>query len=285
MDSQMFSFFVQELVKEAVTVDDLYRGTTSAKNVNLDLAPEDRRSVRQQGGGVSIATDRQLKPALEQYAPNVTTNKMQDMLRRAPVKALRDQADKLDVLKHTPSSIPKQLRGIIAIDPDTVNTVVPALAGRPKLQSPYAQRALTALSTSHELAERRIAPRDIRRFQSHLAPEVLLKERNAIARLEGPGAREAADLLAAAREQTGEAQHMRNLLTNAYGPRAQQFLEGDQKVPKALLRGLRRKLRENPSILEAADPTRSMGFIDKLKAGKDSIARSARVTQAIKSLT
>jgi hypothetical protein len=284
MDSQMFSFFVQELVKEAVTVDDLYRGTTSAKNVNLNPALSDRPTINQLGGAVSVATDRQIKPALDQHTPNVVTNKIQDLLRRAPVEAVRDQADKLDALKQTPSNVPKHLRGSIFVDPDAVGTVLPAIAGRSKLQSPDAQRALTALTASHELAERRVAPRDIRRFQSHLAPEVLLKERNAIARLEGSGAREAADLLAAAREQTGEAQHMRNLLTSAYGPRAQQFLEGDQKVPKALLRGLRRKLRENPSILEAADPMRSMGFIDKLKAGKNTMARSARVAQAIKSL-
>lgn len=284
MDSQMFSFFVQELVKEAVTVDDLYRGTTSAKNVHLTLSPEDRRPIRQKGGAIAVPTNRQLKPALKQDAFNVYIGELQDFARRMPVQAIRDQVGILETMKKTPSSVPKHLRGIVAIDPDTVNTVVPALAGRSKLQSPDAQRALTALAAAHELAERRVAPRDVRRIQTHLAPEALLKERNAIARLEGPGAREAADLMAAAREQTGEAQHMRNLLTGAYGPRAQQFLEGDQKVPKALLRGLRRKLSENPSILEAADPMKSMGFIDKLRAGKDSMARSVRVAQAIKSL-
>lgn len=285
MDAQVFAVFVQELVKEAVTVDDLYQGVSSAKNVDLDPAWLDRPTVNQRGGAMGVGTSRQLRPLLDQDPTNVGLNKLQDLMRRAPLQAIRDRASNLDNLKTTPSSIPDNVRGRIFVNPEGVNTVIPALAGKPKLQTPEAQKALTALATSHELAERGVAPKNVRRFNSHLAPEVLLKERNAIARLEGPGAQEAADLLASLRSETGEAQHMRNLLTRTYGPRAAQFLEGDQKVPKAMLRSLRRQLQANPALLEDASPANSMGFLDKIKNTKADIMRSKRSLEAIKSLT
>lgn len=285
MDSQVFSFFVEELTKEAVTVDDLYRGTTSAKNVNINPLAFEAAQVNQMGGGLSMPTNRQMNPALAQLKSNVEATKVQDFMRRIPLKSMQAGADSLELIKTTPSDIGKDVRGSIIISPSGVQKALPAIAGTSELSTPEAQKALVALTASHELAERRVAPKNIRRFQSHLAPEVLLKERNAIARLEGPGGREAADLMTKVRESTGEAQHMRNLLTRAYGPRAAQFLEGNEKVPKSMLRGLRRKLREDPSILEQADPAKSMGVLDKLKAAKEGIARQARLNKAIQSIT
>lgn len=284
MNSQVFSFFVKELTKEAVTVDDLYRGTTSAKNVNITPLATEAAQVNQMGGGLAMPTGRQINPALEQLDRNVQATKVQDFMRRIPLKSMQAGADNLELLKVKPSDVPKNLRGAIVISPSGVQKALPAIAGTSELATPEAQRALTALVASHELAERRVAPKNIRRFQSHLAPEVLLKERNAIARLEGPGGREAAEVLAKARESTGEAQHMRNLLTRAYGPRAAQFLEGNEKVPKSMLRGLRRKLREDPSILEQANPSNSMGVLDKLRAAKGDIARQVRLNKAIQSI-
>lgn len=285
---QVFSFFADELVnefvKEAVTVDDLYRGTTSAKNVNITPNISDAAALNQLGGAASVATGRQLGPALEQFRPNIEMAKVQDLMRRVPLKAMQVGADSLEVHKTKPSDVARSARGSILINPSAVQKIIPAVAGTSELTTPEAQRALTALTASHELAERRVAPKNIRRFNSHLAPEVLLKERNAIARLEGPGGREAAELLAKTRESTGEAQHMRNLLTRAYGPRAAQFLEGNEKVPKAMLRGLRRKLQEDPSLLEQADPTKSMGVFDKLRAAKGDVARQLRVNKVIKSI-
>lgn len=285
MDAQVFSVFAQELIKEAVTVEDLYRGVSSAKNVDLDPGWLDKPILNQQGGAMAIGTSRQLRPALAQAPQNVSIDKLQNFLKRAPLQAVKDQAAKLDNLKATSAGIPEHVRGKILINPEGINTILPAISGRPKLQAPEAQKALTALTASHELAERRVNPKNIQRFQSHLAPEVLLKERNALARLEGPGAREAVGVLAAAREQTGEAQQMRNLLTNAYGPRASQFLEGDQKVPKAMLRNLRRRLQANPALLDEADPVKSMGLLDKARKVKTDFARSMRVLDAIKSLS
>lgn len=253
MDAQVFSVFAQELVKEAVTVDDLYRGVSSAKNVDLNpgwLAKSMER-LRIGSSASSKPTSRQAISILER-SPDVaklrsTVNELRDQLSASPSKAVRDQAKffRDPDPRWFYSKIPKFITqaGKIKIDPKRINTNLSAAAGRPKLQTPEAQKALTSLTASHELAERRIHPRDVRPFSTHLAPEVLLKERNAIARLEGPGAREAADMMTAVRERSGEAQHMRNLLTNAYGPRAAQFLEGDQKVPKAMLRNFRRRLR------------------------------------------
>ena len=253
MDAQVFSVFAQELVKEAVTVDDLYRGVSSAKNVDLNpgwLA----KSMTRLGIGSSASS----KPTSRQWisimegSPKVdelriSVNQLRDQLSASPSKAVRDQAKFLrdPDPRWLYSKIPKFFRskaGEIKIDPERINTNVSILAGKPKLQTPEAKKAVTAMVASHELAERRVHPRDIREFSTHLAPEVLLKERNALARLEGPGAREAADTMAAFRERSGEAQYMRNLLTHAYGPRAAQFLEGDQKVPKAMIRNLRRRL-------------------------------------------
>lgn len=273
MDAQVFSVFAQELVKEAVTVENLYRGVSSAKNVDLNPGWLAKREVRQAGGGMMRPTSRQAVPVWKQSperAKLVTgLNQLHKQLKASPIKAVSDRADL--VYKAEPKSlysgIPKfiesRIAGKIKVDPEIVNTNIPASAGKPKLQTPEAQKALTALVASHELAERRVHPKNIRKFNGHLAPEVLLKERNAIARLEGPGAREAADTMAAVRERSGEAQHMRNLLTNAYGPRAAQFLEGDQKVPKAMLRNLRRRLRtgevsvrnSNPKFMSRGTPT------------------------------
>ena len=284
MDSILYSFFVQDMTKEAVTVDDLYRKTTTAPGVDINPEFLSRATANAQGGALIVPTKRQMPEAFAQTPTAIGVRKLRSMIDRIPHSAARKFSKDLEPFTEAPR-MRKQDGGKILVNPEAVQKIAPAVSGAREVVSPEAQRGLTGLATSHELAERRVAPKDIRRFQSHLAPEVLLKERNAIARLEGPGAREARDILTALREQTGEAQHMRNLLTRAYGPRAQQFLEGDQKVPKAILKGLRRKLREDPSILEAADPVKFMGLRDKLKFAKDSIARTARVSQAIKTLT
>jgi hypothetical protein len=271
-------------VKEAVTVDDLYRKTTSAPGVDINPQSLDRMVANAQGGAVTNPTSRQMPEAFGQAPTTVGMRKLRSVADRIPHRLARDFSHGLKPFTEAPR-IPKKDGGKILVNPEAIQKVLPAYRGTSELVSPEARRGLTALVTSHELAERRVAPKDIRRFQSHFAPEVLLKERNAIARLEGPGGREAAEMLAKTREATGEAQHMRNLLTRAYGPRAAQFLEGNEKVPKALLRGLRRKLRADPSMLYAADPAKSMGVLDKLKAAPGSIATQRRVSNVIKNLT
>lgn len=245
MDAQVFSVFAQELVKEAVTVEDLYRGVSSAKNVNLKGGPI--TSFLTRSSAVTFPTTRQTKIVARDIVSDSIDNVYRRM-RDSPIKAVRDQAR--TVLRYEKPIMDNMklsrmpFRGKIIVNPRGVNTDLATWAKKPKLQTPEAQKALTSLVASHELAERGVDPKNIQRFSSHFAPEVLLKERNAIARLEGPGAREAVDMMAAARERTGEAQQMRNLLTNAYGPRAVQFLEGNEKVPKAMLRNLRRRFRE-----------------------------------------
>lgn len=263
MDAQVFSAFVQEFVKEAVTVDDLHRGVFSAKKVLL--ATPDMKGFDRYVSASSRLTTPQLRAYVRTDPANIRIDNAQKVLRQQSSPILRAHADRLEKGKVKMDSVPVEERGEIRVNPKVMNVVTPVVAGRPPLRTPESQKALTALNVSHELAERAVHPRDMIRFSSHAAPEVLLKERNAIARLEGPGAREAADMLAAAREQTGEAQHMRNLLTRTYGPRAAQFLEGDQKVPKAMLRNLRRRLQKNPALLHEADPDRSMGLLERIR--------------------
>jgi hypothetical protein len=211
--------------KEAVTVDDLYRKTTSAPNVNIIEGADPSDITSNLGGASTQITRRQFKKLLG----GIYTDDR-----------------------------PKSMVGAIEVQPDTVNKFFPGVTGR-TLSSPEARRGLTALTAAHELAERRVAPKDIKRVHNHLSPDVLMKERNAIARLEGPGADEAREAIAKFRESSGEADHMKRLLTRAYGPRAAQFLEGDQKVSKAMRKGLLRKMRENPSIIqETFAPSGSM---------------------------
>lgn len=271
-------------VKEAVTVDELYRKTTSAPGVDINPQFLDRAITNAQGGAVTGPTRRQMPEAFGQMPSTVGLRKLRSVADRIPHPAARKFSKNLESLAVAPR-IRKEDGGKIMVNPEAIQKIMPVYSGARELASPEAQRGLTGLVTSHELAERRVAPRDIRRFRSHFAPEVLLKERNAIARLEGPGGREAAEMLAKVRESTGEAQYMRNLLTRAYGPRAAQFLEGNEKVPKALLRGLRKKLRADPSMLDAADPAKSMGVLDRMRAVPRELATQRRIGNIIKNLT
>lgn len=266
------------LTKEAVTVDDLYRGTTSANNVKFTSLPPSSPAI-------TFPTRRQMPNAIAQTplvkgidAPMTAIRKSRLIPGAAKKKALESlQAAQDNQKRQMRGELAFAPKGGIRINPDKLPATIAALSDTQPVTSTRGTRALAALAASHELAERRVRPKDIVRFRSHFAPEVLLKERNALARLEGPGAEEAVRSLTAAREATGEAQQMRNLLTNVYGDRAAQFLEGNEKVPKAMLRNLRRRLRADPSLIEAADPTASMGMLGKARVAAEELKRMRRI--------
>jgi hypothetical protein len=111
--------------------------------------------------------------------------------------------------------------------------------------------------------------------------KAILKERNAVARLTGAGADEARKAMTELRYGTGEADWMRNLLTDQYGPRAAQFLEGEEKVPKAILRNLRRRIQQNPGIVDKAEPFARMGTLEKLKRRGALLAQQGRMLKGM----
>lgn len=138
--------------------------------------------------------------------------------------------------------------GTIHIHPEIAARTAAATAGVPDL-SPQGVRANSAFSVSHELAERAVKPRDaLLGYGGHLSPDVLMKEHNMLSTLTGPGAEEVRHLTRAMRAGSGEADHLRQAFTTAFrDPRAAQFLEEGQKIPKAMRNAMLTKIRANPT--------------------------------------
>jgi hypothetical protein len=141
------------------------------------------------------------------------------------------------------SGVRAQQRQIAAHVKNTPGQVVTT----PQVGSTFAQQARTSITpetkkqlqdvaTLHEQFERAVSPKDVSLlgYFSHLSPEVLLKERNLLARLHGKGAHEIKSTLGAARELREYPALRRDFQYAFEDPRAAQFLEGSQKVPKAM---------------------------------------------------
>jgi hypothetical protein len=165
------------------------------------------------------------------------------------IKARVEEAQKglVEGRKHHPA-------GRINLAPSTLHRVIPAMAQMREPANKAERHALTGLLGVHELHERNQPARHVVPVYSHLHPEVLLKEHNAVSTLSGPGADYAREVLRKARHQTGEHQHMRNLLQHAFGERAGQFLREGEKVPKAMMRALRKKLQTDPELIARSAP-------------------------------
>jgi hypothetical protein len=272
-------------VKEAIDADELMNKVRNANNVMIGpqmpqqmaaTIPTRRQypAMMKQDEGV-----RQLREMQGRISEMENSPVFQRIGQRFPktregvttVKRLTDLS-----LQMRTQAPPKELAGRILIDPKRLARAF----GGGKL-SPEGERALTGVITSHELAERRVRPEHIQALESHAAPEVLLKERNAVARLTGAGADEARKAMTELRYGTGEADWMRNLLTDQYGPRAAQFLEGEEKVPKAILRNLRRRIQQNPGIVDKAEPFARMGTLEKLKRRGALLAQQGRMLKGM----
>jgi hypothetical protein len=166
--------------------------------------------------------------------------------------------------------------GRIVVDPTVVGAVSPH--GRPK--SVAERGALTATSAAHELMERRVKPKAYGRDPNvqHGDMGVLMKEHNMASRLEGPGANYARKHLRSMRKATGEDKQLRDLITKTYGPRAAQFLDEGQKIPRAMRRDLQRRARRGVQATEAKqDPNAFSKVYDQLLdlSGDKQYARKA----------
>jgi len=184
----------------------------------------------------------------------------------------------LDIVKRDALSSPA--KGQVAINPQMLTGTMKALSDQPNVSRIAERGAMTGVGGVHELFERGVNPKNVVPLYSHLAPEVLLKEHNALSKLTGPGADQARKSFRGARKNSGEAEHMRNLLVQEFGPRASQFLEEGQKVPKGMMKALRKKLRDNPGRLQDAVPKKSM--VRRFKDARASSKRQQAMLENIK---
>lgn len=268
------------LVKEAVDADELMDKVRKANKVNIGDHGPDRmfytEPTRRQYPIMAEqdARVRQLKKTVDRLDRVQKSPVLQKINKKYPDagKTVAGLKTVTELALQDRTRVPhKSSAGQIFIDPTRIGKVV----GGGKM-SPEGERALAGVFASHELAERKVRPSNIQTLSTHLAPEVLLKERNAVARLTGAGADEARKAVTDMRYRTGEADWMKNLLTDQYGPRAAQFLEGNEKVPKAMLRNLRKKIQQNPEIVDKAEPFTRMGGLERLKRMGPLLADKAR---------
>ena len=173
------------------------------------------------------------------------------------------------------------MAGQIHVDPDATDATLRSIAGGPKL-GPDAKKAQTAVVLGHEEAERRVKPGEIAPLYSHASPKVLLEEHGMLSKATGPGAAEARTRFRQLRERTGEAQHMKNLAVTALNdPRALQYFEEGQKIPKAMRKAIMRKVNEDPGLVNRTKPGRAYDARQALRKGT---SLPGRVKKAVRSL-
>ena len=146
----------------------------------------------------------------------------------------------------------KSSAGQIQISPEMAGNTFATLAGKRSPRRMAERGAMGGVIGAHELFERgtkKLIPSPV---FSHLHPEVLLKEHNLVSKLTGPGSKYTRSVMRGARKRTGEDRFVRQLLVEAYGPRAAQFTAEGVKIPKALRKNLRKKIEQDPQIINRA---------------------------------
>ena len=304
MSSSAFYSFLDELEKIAVSVKDLYQGVSRAGNIKIGPSPIAARG----GGGVTVPAEKVVRGLAERkvaparrvvsgletarsYLPTALTgaakkrgydvDQAMRQARRLP-KDMEDYIVRSSGLMGMMDGGPGKGFGRIAVDPKALDTVMPAMAGTRRAMSSADSDALSAVVGSHELAERAVKKRHMAPVYSHLSPEVLLKEHNLLSRLTGKGSDHARATMRGLRRTTGEADHMRHLLMEAFGPRAGQFMAEGEKVPAAMRRALRRRLQEDPSLLSRAlkSAKRERGVMGQARHRLGQLAGQARAGSA-----
>lgn len=286
--------FWDELEKIAVSIDDLYRSASKAKNVFIGDVPE----TVQGGGAITVpkrdvaleVIDRRAAPVREGFS-KVRSGLSEILPGSRLMGALRENL--VGRLDNAEGAYNKMIlsqkrdvrkKGVIAVNP----TLSGKIFGVPDSSS----RGLTASLLAHELYERGVKKKNLNLLYSHLAPEVLLKEHNLLSRLTGDGSDEVRSAFRKVRQTTGEAPHMKALLTSVYGPRAAQFTEEGAKIPMSMVRDLQKKLQADPSLVAKAKASVPQGslldqgrsYLDKarlnLRALRATSAESARLMNA-----
>lgn len=264
--------------KEAVDVQQLYQNVMKAPHVHTAPDPKDiLGSVREAFGAGPTAQTMPAYPQMRavvehRFAPlGRGIQQGRDLLGKLPTwaqpSAAHDLLGHLDTQVSAARAAPAEMRkhspemaGRIDLRSKKIDQLVSG-AGALSAPTPLQSRANMAAVGAHELYERGVKARHVAPIASHLSPEVLLKEHNLLSRLTGHGADYTREGMRTMRNTTGEAEHMRNLLNNAFGERATQFLNEGEKVPKAMRHALRRKLTENPGMVAEAAP----GFWSKAR--------------------
>lgn len=262
MQYELFSAFSKELEKIAVDTTTLAARTTGPGQV---------RNITGHLGGNAQAFSNLLRTG---GAMTIPKSQHLSALKTAPVVGSGPITSKTV----TPAVVAHSANygGSTMVHPEIAARMSTALTGMPHL-GPEGQTAHTGVTAAHEIAERRIRPRNVvGGFYSHLSPDVLLQEHNTLSRLTGPGAAEARNVIRSQRALSGEAPHLQNMVTTAFNdPRAASFLAEGEKVPKAMRKALLRKIQQDPSIISRSAP--QVGILEKLKGLPSGIARQGRV--------
>lgn len=250
--NQLVAFgFMDELEKLSVDTLDLLKRTRRAAGVRMGESIQALRG----GGGMAF--------------PNVAAGRKFIDTQDAPIKKLQSYAQsvktylpaklgrKLDSAHHTANKFMEGRRlgtelqaGNVFVAPGIADRNFSRVARTEGSKRSAERGAIGGLVGSHELSERAVKAKDVNPLFSHIAPEVLMKEHNTLSRLTGPGADYARKTMRTARENTGEAKTMKNLVTRSYGERGAQFLQEGEKIPKAMRKDLNRKLKANPDLLK-----------------------------------
>ena len=262
MNTTLLNGFTDELEKISVDTRVLLRNVRKAKNVSIGRMLDNPMSMMG-GGGVTTSPSRKATNALVKKKIDETVAKVtKDSFRDAPAKK-RIAANQLASMSRKITKKPadwvggkqwsqggKANAGKIQVSPEMAGNTFATLARKRGPRRMAERGAMGATVAAHELFERgskKIAP-----VFSHLHPEVLLKEHNLVSRLTGPGSKYTRSVMRGARKRSGEDKFVRQLLTEAYGPRAAQFTREGAKIPKAMRKNLRKKIEQNPAILDRA---------------------------------
>ena len=259
MNIVIYHSLEDELEKIAVSTTTLFRNVRRAKNVGIH---SDARALAAASGGGGVSYSRSAREAKaardvvkKKFTPTAVTKGLPKWMPASwKSKVKKTYADKVHPgirqgLDAAPAGAAN--RGKIVIAPEFIGDSFATMSGKRGPKRMAERGAITAAVGAHELFERG-APKKIQKVFSHRHPNVLLKEHNLLSKLEGPGAEYTRRTMRAGRERTGENRFIRQLVGDAYGPRASQFLQEGRKIPKAMRKNLERKIAANPDIVEKA---------------------------------
>jgi hypothetical protein len=123
--------------------------------------------------------------------------------------------------------------------------------------SPRFNKDFGAFTTLHEAAERGTVAQP---GSLHLSPDVLVRDKNMMGNLTGPGSKELKSSVGELRAP--EFAHLRGQVTDAFkDPRAAQYLEDGQKMNRSMRKAFSRELASNPNQGRLMTPDDAMGVI------------------------
>lgn len=238
MNSIAFSAMRAELEKIAATVDQLGAGFKRLGVVRVPSTAGDAANLMLQGGGAVTS----FPPArLQKLAPQVAAawhngfdslhGAGSDLAKRG--RSFIDQALSISPEASAAAGSLHNKHPLVAIAKNGLSAKIPEAMGHAPISN-EAKRPLAYFQGHHEGFERGVKPREEAYGFGHRSPTVLMNESNMINRATGPGAEEAAGVVRHIRNVSGDGAALQAGMVKQYGPRATQFLEPGNKVPKAM---------------------------------------------------